>query len=131
MTAGSVGSISKRGDRPATLVVAIALAVAIQIGGIPFNFVPGSEEAPTFAVVISVIASVLILSGSWGMWNRRKWGAILVLVVTGLSTLASIPGFFDPPSNWILAAVIIFVPLSLVDMALIVLPSSWRAFDAE
>ncbi len=130
MIARPADSPGKSRQRPSTLTAAVALAVAIQLAGIPFNFVPGSEDAPAFAVIISIVASVLILVGCWSMWNLHKWGAILVLVLTVLTTLAAIPGFFDPPSGWILAAVIILVPLSLIDIVLIALPQTWRSLRA-
>ncbi len=91
MVAHSADSPARNRQRSATLTAAVALAVAIQVLGIPFNFVPGSDDVPTFAIVISIVASVLALIGCWGMWNLRKWGAILVLVLTTLSTLLLIP----------------------------------------
>lgn len=114
--------------RPSTVTAAVLLAVVIEVGSIPFIFAPGAGDVPAFAIAIGIVAGLLTLLGAWGMWNLRRWGAILALVLTALNTLTAIPGFFDPPSGWILAELIIFVPLSVVDMILIALPASWRAY---
>ncbi len=131
MAAKSSDSVIRAPKRPTTLTAAVVLAVAIQVIGIPFMFVPGTEDTPLVAIVLIIVASLLTVFGAWGMWNLHRWGAILALVITGLNTLASIPGFFNPPSGWILASVIIFAPLSVIDMVLIVLPSSWRALGTR
>jgi hypothetical protein len=131
VVASSVGSVNVSRRRPTSVTAAVLLAVAVQIGPLPFIFAPGADDIPAFAVAIGIAAGLLTLVGAWGMWNLRRWGAILALVLTGLNTLTAIPGFFEPPSSWILAELIIFVPLSVTDMVLIALPSSWRAFRAR
>ncbi len=106
---------------------AALLAVGIQIGSIPFSFTPGAD-IPGFAIVIGMVVLVLTVLAAWGMWNLRRWGAILMFVVTLLNTLTAIPGFFMPPNNWILAELVVGVPLSVVVLVLIALPSARRAY---
>ncbi|MGA7672349.1 MAG: hypothetical protein WBW04_18145 [Nitrolancea sp.] len=114
--------------RPTAVTAAVVLAVFCQVATIPFMFTPGADDIPGFAIVIGIVAGLLTLVGSWGLWRLQRWGAILTLVLTGLNVLASIPGYFDPPNGWILAELIMFGPLSVIYMVLIALPSSWRAY---
>ncbi|MEZ4570667.1 MAG: hypothetical protein R2849_10145 [Thermomicrobiales bacterium] len=39
------------------------------------------------------------LAGAWGLWNLRRWGAILTFVVTLLNTLTAVPGLIEQPSG--------------------------------
>jgi hypothetical protein len=114
--------------RPWTVIAAVVITVAMQIASISLFFVPGSEEAPAAAVVISIVGGLLLLVGAWGLWNLRRWGARLVFVLTLLSALASIPALFAAPSGWILASAIVGVPLSLAVLVLIAHPASRRVY---
>lgn len=91
-------------------------------------FAPGADEIPAFAIVIGIVAGVLSLIGAWGMWNLRRWGMILTFVLTAINTLTAIPGLFNPPSNWLLAGLIVSIPIGFVILALIALPASRQAF---
>lgn len=126
----NASSIQAQQRRPSIVTIAALLAVGIQVASIPFFFAPGADAIPGFVIVIGAVIGVLTLFGAWGMWNLQRWGAILVLVLTGLNTLSAVPGLFDPPSGWILIELGIFIPLGVVDMILIALPASWRAYRA-
>jgi hypothetical protein len=117
-------------NRPSSVSWAALLAVGIEIGSIPFGFTPGADM-PGFAVVIGIVVTLLTIVAAWGMWNLRRWGAIVMFVVTLLDTITAIPGLFMPPNDWILAELIIGVPLSVAVLVLIALPASRRAFRAD
>ncbi len=89
--------------RPMVITAAVWLAVGIQVISVPFFFAPGANEVPGFAIVIGIVMGLLTLVGAWGMWNLKRWGAILTLVVTFLNTLTAVPGLFAAPSGWITA----------------------------
>ncbi len=131
MVAGVASQVDAQQRRPATVKWAVILAVGIQVVGIPFMFAPGASDVPGIAVVIGIVTGLLTLVGAWGMWNLHRWGAILALVVTFLNTLSAVPGLFMPPSGWILAELVVLIPLGVVDMILIALPASWRAYRSE
>ena len=95
---------------------------------VPFFFLPGYDEVPVGVQVFSVAGALFVLAGAWGLWNLRRWGAILVFVVTLLNTLSALPGLGDPPSGWILAGLLIAVPLGVAILVLIALPSSRRLY---
>ncbi|MGA7670389.1 MAG: hypothetical protein WBW04_08190 [Nitrolancea sp.] len=115
-------------QRPTTLSAAVILGIGIQVASIPFFFVPGADKMPGVVIIMIIIMGLLTVVGCWGMWNLHRWGAILTLVVTFLNTITAVPGFFGGPGGWIMAELTILVPLSAVDMVLIALPSTWRAF---
>ena len=82
-----------------------------------FFFLPGAEETPGAVIVIGTIA-VLALLGAWGLWNLRRWGAILIFVLTLLDLLTSIPGLFASDSGWVVGAIIAFAPISIATLVL-------------
>jgi hypothetical protein len=114
--------------RPTTVTAAVLLTVVGNLASIPFFFSPGADEIPTAGIVLSVVALVLTLVGAWGMWNLRRWGAILTFVLMLLNTLASLPGLIEPPSGWILAEIIALTPVSIAILILIAHPASRRAY---
>lgn len=128
MVANSSVSGATSRTRPSTVTAAAILGVGIQLASIPFFFVPGADEIPALALVVGIVLGLLTLVGCWGMWNLRRWGAILTLLVTFLNTLSAVPGLFEVSSGWIMAELVVLIPLSVIDMVLIVLPSSWSAF---
>jgi hypothetical protein len=116
--------------RPTTVTAAVVLTVFVQLASVPFFFAPGADDIPAFAIVIGTVAGVLSLVGAWGMWNLHRWGMILTFVLTALNTLTAVPGLFEPPSGWILGELIALIPLGVVILVLIALPSSRRAFQS-
>ena len=114
--------------RPTTVTLAVLLIVFTQLASIPFFFAPGADEIPAAVGVLFAVAGVLTLVGAWGMWRLRRWGAILAFVLTLLNVLASIPGYFDPPSGWILFELWTLGPLTVLALILILLPGSRQAY---
>ncbi len=125
-SAQAVGAVMRQ--RPTVITAAVLLGVAIQVVSIPFFFAPGANEIPGFAIAVGIVAIVLTLVGCWGMWNLHKWGGILALVVTFINTITAFPGIFAAPSGWIQAECIALLPLGVVDMVLMALPATWRAY---
>ncbi len=115
--------------RPGAVTWAAGLAVALQIMYVVYGFIPAADF-PGTAIVIGLVVSLVTVVAAWGLWRLRRWGAILLFVVTLLDTLAALPGLFFPPNNWVLAELIVGIPLSVVVLVLIALPSSRRAYQA-
>lgn len=114
--------------RPSAVTAAVVLTAITALATFPMMALPGSDEIPTEAIVIGIVASVAMLVGAWGLWQLRRWGAVLTFILTFLNVLASIPAFFEAPSDWIVAAAAIGIPVSLVVLVLIALPTSRRAY---
>lgn len=114
--------------RPATVTAAVALLVFKAIVGNAFFVLPGADDVPGSVIVLGIVGTVVALFGAWGLWNLRRWGAILAFVLTLFDFLTSLPGLFAADSNWVVGAIIVFAPISLAILALLALPVSRRAY---
>jgi hypothetical protein len=115
-------------NRPTSIGAAVALTVFTALATFPAFLLPGTDEVPTAVIVISIIGSLVLLYGAWGLWELRRWGAILTFVLTLLNVLLTLPAFTEAPSGWIVAFAAISIPLSIVALVLIALPSSRRVY---
>ncbi len=115
-------------SRPTVIKIAVFLTVLGAVSTIPFFFLPGNEDIPWGAQLFSVAGAILSLIGAWGLWNLRRWGAILTFVVTLLNTITAIPALIERPSGWIVAGVLILTPVGIAVLVLIALPSSRRLY---
>jgi hypothetical protein len=126
----AIASARVGSERPSTVSWAAGLVAALTVGGLLLPLVPGSD-VPGFAIVIGGVGSVLTLLGVWGLWNLRRWGAILTCVMTLLNVIASVPPVFEAPSNWIRVASIVGLPVMLAALVLLALPQSRRAYRSS
>ena len=115
-------------SRPTAIKIVVLLTVLGALSTIPFFFLPGNEDIPWGAQLFSVAGAILSLIGAWGLWNLRRWGAILTFVVTLLNTITAIPALMDRPSGWIVAGVLFLTPVGIAVLILIALPSSRRVY---
>lgn len=115
-------------ERPRAVSAAVVIKTITVLMGIPAMLLPGSEDTPAAAIIISSVLSLVILLGLWELWRLRRWAAILVFTLTLLGVLASIPAFFDAPSGWILAYAAVSLPIDIGVLALLALPASRRAY---
>ena len=115
-------------SRPTAIKIVVLLTVLGALSTIPFFFLPGNEDIPWGAQLFSVAGAILSLIGAWGLWNLRRWGAILTFVVTLLNTITAIPALMDRPSGWIVAGVRFLTPVGIAVLILIALPSSRRVY---
>jgi len=115
-------------SRPTAIKLAVLFTILGALSTIPFFFLPGNEDIPWGAQLFSVAGAILSLIGAWGLWNLRRWGAILTFVVTLLNTITAIPALIERPSGWIVAGVLILTPLGIAVLVLVALPSSRRLY---
>jgi uncharacterized membrane protein (DUF2068 family) len=115
-------------NRPTAIKVAVLFTILGALSTIPFFFLPGNEDIPWGAQLFSVAGAIVSLIGAWGLWNLRRWGAILTFVVTLFNTITAIPGLIDRPSGWIVAGILILTPVGIAILVLIALPSSRRLY---
>lgn len=114
--------------RPATLTWAIYLIVGFSILGLGFFFLPGADEIPAGAIVIGVVSTVLTVFLSWFAWQLKRWAVIGLTVINVLNLLSSIPGLFNPPSDAIMAALILSLPITAIPLWLLWHPESRKAY---
>lgn len=117
-----------RAARPPAVVAAVALTVFLIVGSVPFYFAPGADDVPAGVIAFSIVAGVAMLAGAWGLWNLRRWGAVVTFVLTLLNAISAVPGLVVRPSGWIVAEIVVAIPLSIIVLVLIALPSARRAY---
>jgi len=110
------------------VTAAVMITVISALATYVFFILPGSDEIPTAAIIISIVASFVQLVGAWSLWQLRRWGAILTFVLALLSVLSSAPAFIEAPSGWIVVGAAVGIPLSIAVMVLVALRSSRRAY---
>jgi hypothetical protein len=128
MASSTVVAREAQVTRPQAVTAAVVITVATTLLSFPLMFLPGMEDVPTGAIIFSIVASVVTLFSAWGLWQLRRWGAIVTFVLTLLNVLSSIPAFIERPSGWIVAWAAISIPISIAVLVLIALPSSRRAY---
>ena len=95
--------------RPWTLNAAIILTVFI--AAVSVAELPLMNDVPTVALVLTFPYAAVSFLAAWGMWNGRKWAAIVAFALTAINGLLSIPGIFEGPSTAVKVSCAIGVPL--------------------
>jgi hypothetical protein len=125
----TVSTHATKSNRPATVSAAVLITVILNVVSLPiFILLPGSEDIPDAAIVVGLVVSVISLISAWAMWNLRRWGAIATFVLTLLNMLSALPAFGDPPSNWVIGAIAVSIPPTIVALVLTAHPTSRRAY---
>jgi hypothetical protein len=125
----TIAARGKEVNRPASVSAAVLLTVILIVVGIPlFLILPGGDETPGSAIVIGVVTGLVTLGGAWGLWQVRRWGAILTFVLVLLNLLSSLPGLVFADDAWTVALIVTTTPLQVAILVLIALRSSRRAY---
>jgi hypothetical protein len=83
---------------------------------------------PRAVVYASVGAGVTGLAGAYGVWQLKRWGAALSVVILAVTVLLAAPGIPFAPNLalHVLAGAIVIV--DMVAVFLLAMPSSRRAY---
>ena len=108
---------------PNDLATAIAGSVIVNIVSLVSFLLPGQDEVPDGAKIGALVLAVLAAIGAWGLWQRRRWGQRLTLVVTVLNALSAVPALFDPPSGAIAAVVGVALVVGVVTVSVLARPT--------
>ena len=114
-------------SRPLTVTVAAIIQALLSLLSLPGPLLPGSEGVPVVVLYSGIVLGVAGLVASAGLWMLKKWGLWLTIVVNVLGGLSAAPGVGAAPNAALQAAAIVFVLISVLVIALVVLPSSRRA----
>lgn len=88
--------------------------------GAPLSLLlPGAGDVPPVVVGMSLVMAAVVLVGLRAIWQGRRWGAWLVIVLAAIDVLSALPAFFAPDvSGWMVGAAAVGV---LTGIAVIVL----------
>ena len=112
-------------SRPLTLTLATVLLGLISLGSLATPLLAGP---PVAVKVLSVVMGLLGLLAAYGLWNRKRWGMIVAIVVSAINALSGVPGLFVQPNLPATLAAGVGIAISLLIIVLTVLPSARAAY---
>jgi hypothetical protein len=118
-------------SRPVAVTLAVALSVFLILGNLAGPLLPsgsGDNTVPTFVIILGVVLGVIGIAAAIGLWQLRRWGMILTVVISVLNLLSSAPGVVAGPDTGIkiLAGASVLVSAAVIVLAL--LPEARRAY---
>ncbi len=112
-------------SRPAVLIAATVLLALNSILNLTTPLIPGP---PLPVVVLSVVAGVIGLIAAVGLWNAKRWGMIVAIVIMALTAISSTPGLVVQPNPAAVIGAGVSIVLSVLVIILTLLPSARRAY---
>ena len=115
-------------QRPLPVAIAVVLLALFSLLNFVSPFLP--TDYPTIVLFLGGALGVVGLLGAASLWQMRRWGLLLTIIVSVLNILLAAPGIFaDPHATGKLLAGVTTVGFVLVIM-LVVRSNSRRAFAA-
>ena len=111
--------------RPLALTLAIVFLVLISIGSLATPLLAGP---PVPVKVLSVVLGLLCLLAAYGLWNRKRWGMIVAILVSAINALSGVPGLLVQPNLPATLAAGVGIVISVLIIVLTVLPSARAAY---
>jgi hypothetical protein len=125
MTAAATAPAAARRPAPVTAAAALlALTGALGLLALP----AGLGEAGAAILVLALVLAVLRLVAAAGVWQCRRWAAVLGAVATLLDTLLALPGLSAAPNAALGALATLGVALGVVTLVLLAVSAARRAF---
>jgi len=112
-------------SRPLALTFATVLLVLISLGSLATPLLAGP---PVAVKVLSVVMGLLGLLAAYGLWNKKRWGMVVAILVSALNALSGVPGLFVQPNLPATIAAGVGIAISLLIIVLTVLPPARAAY---
>ena len=118
-------------SRPIAVTLAVALSVLLVLGNLAGPLLPsgsGDSAVPAFIIILGVILGVIGVAAAVALWQLRRWGMILTIIISVVNLLSAAPGVLAGPNTGIkiLAGVSVLVSAAVIVLAL--LPEARRAY---
>ncbi len=115
-------------QRPGPVTVAFALLVLLSVLNFVSPLLP--TDYPTIVLFLGGALGVVGLLAAAGLWQMRRWGLLLTIIVSVLNILLAAPGIFaEPHATGKLLAGVTTVGFALI-IVLVMRSNSRRAFAA-
>ncbi len=106
-----------------SLMAALVMLVLLGVGHLFVPFVPDADKIPSLVVYGDVVLGVASLVAAFGLLKATQWGLILTLIIATLNVLSAAPGIVAAPNPWLRVVTTVYLVVSLVIIALAVLPT--------
>lgn len=116
--------------RSTNYTIAAILHALLSLGNIMWalDYLPRGAEAlnqggdtPPYAVmVLSLVIGVLGVVSAWGIWQNKRWGVVLTIVLEVIGGLSALPGliFALTPTLTIMAAFSVLASIAVIALLL-------------
>ena len=112
-------------SRPLALTLAIVFLVLISLGSLATPLLAGP---PVVVKVLSVVMGLLGFFAAYGLWNRKRWGMIVAIIVSAINALSGVPGLFVQPNLPATLAAAVGIAISILIIVMTILPSARAAY---
>ena len=99
------------------------MLVLLGVGHLFVPFVPDADKIPSLVVYGDVVLGVASLVAAFGLLKATQWGLILTVIIATLNVLSAAPGIVAAPNPWLRVVTTVYLVVSLVIIALAVLPT--------
>ena len=114
--------------RPVPVTVAVVLLALLSVLNFISPLLP--TDYPTMVLFLGGALGVVGLLAAAGLWQMRRWGLLLTIIVSVLNILLAAPGIFaEPHATGKLLAGVTTVGFALI-IVLVMRSNSRRAFAA-
>lgn len=110
--------------RPTPLAVAFVLIGLMGVGHLLVPFVPDVAKIPAAVVYGDVVLGVVGLIAAFGLWQLKRWGLVLSLIVLALNIVSAAPGVVSAPNVELHIVTAVYMLLSVLGIVLLALPSA-------
>jgi hypothetical protein len=112
-------------SRPGILTAAAIILGLVSLLSLATPLLAGP---PLPVKVFAVVAGLIGLVAVYGLWNAKRWGMIVAIIVSALNALGAAPGLVVQPNLPALIGAGVTVALSVLIIVLTVLPSARAAY---
>ena len=105
-------------NKPTLFKTAVIISALSSIYGI-IVALPGVMEAsgldgvPPVVIILGAVLNSAGLVGAWGAWQGQKWGIWLVIILSAMGLLLTLPGILFAPNNGARVIAIISISISI------------------
>jgi uncharacterized membrane protein (UPF0136 family) len=117
--------------RPMPVAIAVVLSAFLVLGNLLGPVLPqgsGDDTVPAFIIVSGVVLGLVGIAAAVGLWQLRRWGMILTIVVSAVNLLSAAPGIAFAPNAAFGALATLTVLASIAVIVLALRPEARRAY---
>ena len=78
--------------------------------------------------VLAVVTGLIGLLAAYGLWQAKRWGMIIAIIVSALNALSAAPGLVVQPNLFATITAGVGIAISVLIIVLAVLPSARQAY---